>query len=208
MYDLSDFRKNYSGKSLKVEESPFNPIDLFEVWFNDALKQENGEANAVIVSTVDENNMPHSRVVLLKEFSDKGFVFFTNYHSMKGKQIENNPYVSLLFFWQNLQRQVRIEGKAQKISPRLSDDYFYSRPIESQFGAMVSQQSEILANKRELLKQYEQLKKFNKPKRPKHWGGFIVKPKYFEFWQGQPNRLHDRLVYKLEKKWTKNLLYP
>ena len=126
----------------------------------------------------------------------------------KGKQLSNNPHISLLFFWQKLQRQVRIEGQVQKVSTRQSDEYFYSRPVESQFGAMASKQSEPLNNKKELLNYFEQLKNENKPKRPKHWGGYIVKPEYFEFWQGQPNRLHDRVVYKFEQTWKKHLLYP
>ncbi|HNV95534.1 MAG TPA: pyridoxamine 5'-phosphate oxidase [Bacteroidales bacterium] len=208
MYDLSDFRKNYSGKSLELEFLPSNPFDLFGIWFDDAVKNEEGEVNAVVISTVDALNKPHSRVVLLKEFSSKGFVFFTNYLSAKGKQLSNNPHISLLFFWQKLQRQVRIEGQVQKVSTRQSDEYFYSRPVESQFGAMASKQSEPLNNKKELLNYFEQLKNENKPKRPKHWGGYIVKPEYFEFWQGQPNRLHDRVVYKFEQTWKKHLLYP
>ncbi|MGQ9846304.1 MAG: pyridoxine/pyridoxamine 5'-phosphate oxidase, partial [Bacteroidales bacterium] len=132
----------------------------------------------------------------------------TNYLSDKGKQIENNPHVALLFFWQKLHRQVRIEGVAQKISAHESDEYFKSRPIESQFAAMASKQSQQLPNRKELLDRYEQLKKENNPKRPDYWGGYIVKPNYFEFWQGQANRLHDRVVYKLELAWEKNLLFP
>lgn len=208
MYDLSDFRKNYSGKSLELEHLPSNPYDLFKIWFDEAVKNEDGEANAIVISTVDALNKPHSRVVLLKEFSSKGFVFFTNYNSAKGKQLTNNPHISLLFFWQKLQRQVRIEGQAQKLSTWQSDEYFYFRPVESQFGAMASKQSEPLNDKKELLNYFEQLKNENKPKRPKHWGGYIVKPEYFEFWQGQPNRLHDRVVYKFEQTWKKHLLYP
>lgn len=208
MYDLSNFRKNYSGKSLELELLPSNPYDLFEIWLDEAVKNEDGEANAVIVSTVDSINKPHSRVVLLKGFSHEGFVFFTNYNSAKGKQMEQNNSVSLLFFWQKLQRQVRVEGIAQKLSPQQSDEYFYSRPIESQFGAMVSKQSEILPNKKILLEKFEQIKNENNPHRPEQWGGYIVLPNYFEFWQGQANRLHDRVVYKFEQTWKKHLLYP
>lgn len=208
MYDLSDFRKDYSGKSLSIEKLPYHPIDLFKLWFDEAVMYEDGEPNAVIVSTIDLFNKPHSRVVLIKGFSNDGFVFYTNYLSSKGKQIENNPYVALLFFWQKLQRQVRIEGLAQKISTQQSEEYFNSRPIESQFGAMASKQSELLLNRQELLDRYEQIKKENKPKRPYYWGGYIVTPDYFEFWQGQPNRLHDRVVYKFEQTWKKHLLFP
>lgn len=208
MYDLSDFRKNYSCKSLDIEKLPTNPVDLFKIWFDEAVKNEDDEANAVIVSTVDSFNKPHSRVVLLKQFSNDGFVFFTNYLSSKGKQIENNPHVALLFFWQKMQRQVRIEGIAQKISTHQSEEYFNLRPIESQFGTMASKQSEVLLNRKELLERYEQIKKENKPKRPDHWGGYIVKPNYFEFWQGQANRLHDRVVYTMQHTWKKHLLFP
>lgn len=208
MYDLSNFRKNYSGKSLDIEKLPSHPLDLFKIWFDEAIKNEDGEANAVIVSTVDLFNKPHSRVVLLKGFSNEGFVFFTNYLSSKGRQIENNACVALLFFWQKLQRQVRIEGITQKISTRQSEEYFNSRPLESQFAAMASKQSERLLNRKELLDRYEQIKKENKPKRPQYWGGYIVVPNYFEFWQGQANRLHDRVAYKLEQTWEKHLLYP
>ena len=193
---------------MDLEFFPSNPFDIFGIWFAAAVYNEEGEVNAVVISTVDALNKPHSRVVLLKEFSSKGFVFFTNYLSAKGKQLSNNPHISLLFFWQKLQRQVRIEGQVQKVSTRQSDEYFYSRPVESQFGAMASKQSEPLNNKKELLNYFEQLKNENKPKRPKHWGGYIVKPEYFEFWQGQPNRLHDRVVYKFEQTWKKHLLYP
>lgn len=209
MYDLSDLRKNYSGKILTIENTPSSPFDLFILWFDDALREETGEANAMIVATVDEKMQPHSRVVLLKSFSEQGFVFFTNYHSQKGKDISVNPLVALLFFWQALQRQVRIHGKAQYITREESETYFNSRPIDNQYAAMASQQSSILPDKKVLINEYERLKQEQKPKCPEYWGGYIVIPYYFEFWQGQPNRLHDRLVYELNNEvWEKYLLYP
>ncbi len=210
MYDLSEFRKNYSGKSLNIEQLPSYPVDLFAIWMEDAIKNEEGESNAVILSTCDKDLKPHSRVVLLKSFSEKGFVFFTNYKSNKGKQIEQNSNVALLFFWQKLQRQIRIEGKALKISEEESDRYFYSRPVESQWAAIASEQSHILEEKKILLERYEAIKKSSLVQRPKNWGGFLVVPEYFEFWQGQPNRLHDRVVYQEndDKSWKRHYLYP
>ncbi|NSW45771.1 MAG: pyridoxamine 5'-phosphate oxidase [Bacteroidales bacterium] len=209
MYDLSNFRKNYSGKSLEINTMPPHPLEWFKYWFNDAVQNEWGEANAMIVSTTDNEGKPHSRVVLLKDFSEEGFVFFTNYESQKGKQIDFNNTVALLFFWQKLQRQVRIEGITHKVSPQRSDEYFYSRPYESQIAAMVSKQSQILKSKTLFIQEYEKSLREHQPIRPSHWGGYIVKPYYFEFWQGQPNRLHDRVSYRLENNnWIKYLLYP
>jgi len=209
MYDLSNFRKNYSGKSLEINTMPANPFDWFSFWFDEAIHNEWGEANAMVLSTTDSEGKPHSRVVLLKEFSENGFVFFTNYESHKGKHIQVNATVALLFFWQKLQRQVRIEGMATKLSPQQSDNYFYSRPYENQIAAMVSKQSKPLESKEKLLQEYEKLLKEQNAIRPCNWGGYIIKPFYFEFWQGQPNRLHERVVYQLENSnWIKYLLYP
>lgn len=203
MYNLSDYRKNYSGKPIKPFSDPFK---LFEKWFEEAKLSEPFEVNAMILSTVDAEHRPHTRVVLLKSFSHEGFIFFTNYLSAKGKQIENNPHVSLLFFWQSLQRQVRISGIAQKIPKEQSDEYFYSRPSDSQRAAVVSKQSQILTSRTKLIKEY---KKVLDPVRPEHWGGYIVTPNYFEFWQGMESRLHDRVAYTIQNnKWTYVRLYP
>lgn len=203
MYNLSEYRKNYSGKPIK----PFNdPLKLFEKWFAEAKASEPFEVNAMILSTVDAENCPHTRVVLLKSFSPDGFVFFTNYLSAKGKQIENNPNVSLLFFWQSLQRQVRISGIAKKITPQQSDEYFNSRPLDSRRAAVASKQSQILTSRTKLIQEFNKVKN---PVRPEHWGGYQIEPNYFEFWQGMPSRLHDRLVYtKQDKRWTYVRLYP
>ncbi len=203
MYNLSNYRKNYSGKPIKALNDPFK---LFERWFDEAKASEPFEVNAMILSTVDAEYHPHTRVVLLKSFSPEGFVFFTNYLSAKGKQIENNPNVSLLFFWQSLQRQVRICGIAKKTTQQQSDDYFNSRPLDSQRAAVVSKQSQILSSRTKLIREFNKVKN---PVRPEHWGGYIIEPNYFEFWQGMPSRLHDRLVYtKHNKEWTYMRLYP
>ncbi len=205
-YDLSTFRKNYTGKIIRPTDTPF---ELFAKWFDEAIRTESGEANAMVLATVDEQNHPHARMVLLKSFTDDGFVFFTNYQSNKGRHIEHNRVVSLLFFWQRLQRQVRISGTAKKILPSLSDEYFYSRPIESQHAAMISKQSGVLSSRNKLLKEYRQSLKHNKAIRPEHWGGYCVLPFYFEFWQGMPSRLHDRLVYEFDNNcWNIYRLYP
>lgn len=203
MYNLSDYRKNYSGKPIK----PFNdPFKLFEKWFDEAKLSDPFEVNAMILSTVDAELRPHSRVVLLKSFSHEGFVFFTNYLSAKGKQIANNPNVSLLFFWQSLKRQVRISGVAQIIPKEQSDEYFYSRPLDSQRAAVASKQSQILTSRRKLIQEFNKVKK---TVRPENWGGYVVVPNYFEFWQGMESRLHDRVVYSRQnEQWTYVRLYP
>lgn len=203
MYNLSDYRKNYSGKPIKPINNPFA---LFEKWFAEAKASEPFEVNAMILSTVDAQHRPQTRVVLLKSFSHDGFTFFTNYLSAKGKQIENNPNVSLLFFWQSLQRQVRISGIAQKIPKEQSDEYFYSRPLDSQRAAVASKQSQILTSRATLIKEFKTVKN---PVRPEHWGGYVVIPDYFEFWQGMESRLHDRVAYtKHNEQWTHVRLYP
>ncbi len=204
-YDLSAYRKNYRGKIIQATS---NPIELFTQWFNEALKKETGEPYAMALATVDEQGLPQVRMVLLKSFSDEGFVFFTNYLSHKGKQIVLNPVVSLLFFWQRIQRQVRITGTATKVDDTVSDNYFYSRPVESQVAAIISKQSNRLFDRKKLLADYRRMKG-TKPVRPKHWGGYVVVPLYYEFWQGMPSRLHDRLVYeKKENDWITYRLYP
>lgn len=191
--DLKDWRLDYNKYNLKEEDIPSEPFSLFREWFERASTDQNPEPNAMILSTSAPN--PNARVVLLKELKDDGFVFFTNYNSAKGQEIDNNNDVSLLFFWPMSQRQVRICGKATKISRERSEAYFSSRPIESQISAMASPQSQEIKGE-ELLKRIEEIKEQNNIECPSFWGGYTVIPSSIEFWQGQIGRLHDRWRFK------------
>ena len=209
--DLSRYRKEYLKGVLIEEDLPENPIKLFSDWFNNADSKSNEiEPNAMSLSAIDLNGVPITRVVLLKKFSNDGFVFCTNYSSRKGKSITKNPNVCMSFFWSSLEQQVIINGKASKVSEADSDNYFNSRPIGSRLGAIISNQSEIIPS-REYLE--NKLKKNNlennSVKRPKNWGGYIVDPTSIEFWQGRENRLHDRILYKKENNiWNYVRLSP
>lgn len=182
-----------------------NPFELFQIWFDEAVKAPEVESNAFVLSTLDENLQPSSRIVYLKEVVNEQFVFFTNYNSHKGKDIEKNNKVSMLFFWPLMSRQVRIDGICTKTSEEVSDDYFNSRPRNSQLGAWASHQSDILNNRKELEDRFVELEKKypNEIPRPPHWGGYKIDPIQVEFWQGRPSRLHDRLVLtKNNGVWT------
>ncbi|MDP2302668.1 MAG: pyridoxamine 5'-phosphate oxidase [Ignavibacteria bacterium] len=209
---VSNLRKNYSLFELNENELPNNPISLFEKWFNQAVESEVDEPNAMTLATCSKDGKPSARIVLLKEFSSDGFIFFTNYESRKGIEIISNPNVALVFLWKELERQIRIVGFSEKTSREESEKYFYSRPIESQIGAYISTQSSVLTSKEELFKKFEGIKKQcknNKIPFPENWGGFRVVPNEMEFWQGQPNRLHDRIVYSRNKNdWSTKRLYP
>lgn len=198
--DLSDFRKSYLKGVLNEGELPGNPIKLFSDWFGfiDSKRTEL-EPNAMSLSTVNKDNTPSTRIVLLKKFSKEGFVFFTNYNSRKGQAIKNNPNVSLSFFWPSTEQQVIISGIASKLDEIDSENYFNSRPIGSQLGALVSNQSEVIKS-RDILENKMTELKLSKTNiiRPKNWGGYIVSPFSIEFWQGRDNRLHDRILYKKE----------
>ncbi|OIO99531.1 MAG: pyridoxamine 5'-phosphate oxidase [Bacteroidetes bacterium CG2_30_32_10] len=199
--DLKKFRKNYTKLTLSKKEVNKNPFLQFNNWFEDALMNENSEVNAMIFATVGENNKPSARVVLLKDFDEKGFVFFTNYESKKGKQISQNNYAAIVFFWHNIERQVRIEGAISKISNDQSDSYFEERPLGNKIGAIVSPQSQVILNSQYLedLKTKIETKLQNKEiHRPANWGGYCLEPDLFEFWQGRADRLHDRLQYRKE----------
>jgi pyridoxamine 5'-phosphate oxidase len=212
--NIAAIRKNYSKKTLSENEIHFGPIQQFDQWWQEAIASEIDEVNAMTLATASVDGLPAARIVLLKGFSEKGFVFFTNYNSYKGKQMADNPKACLVFFWKELERQVRITGLVEKISEKESDDYFYSRPIESQAGASVSPQSEVIENREWLEAQFKNFEKDIQSavsiKRPLHWGGYLVKPVVIEFWQGRSSRLHDRLQYTLEEngKWKIERLAP
>jgi pyridoxamine 5'-phosphate oxidase len=183
-----------------------NPFNGFSLWFDEAIANNEIEANACVLSTVDNANLqPTSRIVYLKELKNNQFVFYTNYKSQKGKELSDNPKASLLFFWPGLQRQLRIEGIVNKVSPEESDIYFASRPRESQLGAWASHQSEILNDRNDLITRLEELdlKYPDRVPRPPHWGGYALRPQLLEFWQGLPSRLHDRLIFqKTDDNWN------
>ncbi|MBN3519277.1 pyridoxamine 5'-phosphate oxidase [Algoriphagus lutimaris] len=209
--NISAIRKDYSLKTLNINDLYTNPIDQFNLWFQEALASKVIEINAMTLSTIGEDGFPNGRIVLLKEV-DSGFVFFTNYQSQKGRELAKNPAASLTFFWPELERQVRIKGEIEKVSSKLSDEYFFSRPKGSQIGAWTSPQSQKLKSKEELeRKQKEIEEKFeNTPMtRPPHWGGYRLTPSYMEFWQGRPSRLHDRVCYEERNgTWELSLLAP
>ena len=211
--DLSDFRKQYTKGRLISSEVPPTPFILFKDWFDEVQsKGKEQETNAMTLSTQQPDGGVASRVVLLKEVSDEGFVFYTNYNSSKGQSIEHNNQVCISFFWQSMERQVIIQGTARKLPPDISDQYFQSRPRGSQMGAHVSNQSEVIENRFTLEKRLKFLEDQYKNKlipRPTHWGGYVVSPHSIEFWQGRANRLHDRLVYMLKSStWVIKRLSP
>ena len=205
--DLHNIRAEYRKKVLSQLECHANPITQFEHWLDDAINAQVNEPTAMNLATVNENGRPSSRMVLLKEVNVQGFVFFTNYHSRKGRAIEQQPYVALTFFWPELERPVRIEGKAEKISAEQSDAYFASRPYTSRIGAWASEQSAVISGYKSLLAKAALIAAqhpLNVP-RPESWGGYLVTPDRIEFWQGRPSRLHDRICYLLENGEWKNV---
>jgi pyridoxamine 5'-phosphate oxidase len=212
--DLGSLRKSYEKNTLDDDIKSINPFDLFQDWFTAADKHtEIEEANAMTLVTLELDGFPRGRIVLLKQFSEAGFVFYTNYNSNKSKAINAFDKVGLTFFWPEMERQVLIKGMAQKVAKETSDTYFYSRPKGSQIGAIVSPQSEPIENRDFLenrLDKLEVLYEDKSPKRPDHWGGYLVVPNSIEFWQGRPNRLHDRIEFILEqhKSWAAKRLAP
>lgn len=214
MTDLSNYRRSYEKSQLTEDHLPEDPITLFRNWFVEVEEfGSSAEVNAMTVSTIGLDGFPKSRVVLLKQFTYEGFIFYTNYNSEKGRAIAANPNICLSFFWHELERQVIIKGVAEKVAENLSDGYFESRPEGSRLGAIVSPQSEVIPSRQYLEENLHDLEKEYSGKeilRPAHWGGYIVKPVEIEFWQGRANRLHDRIRYKLQDdfSWKTDRLAP
>lgn len=212
--DLGDYRKSYEKQELLENAISSNPMEVFQKWFYEVdTNYEEGETNAMTVSTLGTDGFPKSRVVLLKKYTHEGFIFYTNYNSEKGKAIETHPKVCLSFFWPKAERQVIIKGTAEKIAPNMSDGYFESRPRGSQLGALVSHQSQVVENRTVLENELQQLEEKYEGKdisRPEYWGGYLVRPVSIEFWQGRPNRLHDRIRFtlNLEYDWVMERLSP
>ncbi len=200
--NLHHLRENYETGSMDINNMYPSPILQFSSWFEEAGKAGIPEPNAMVLSTVSSEGKPSSRVVLLKEFTSQGFIFFTNYLSKKGQELAKNPNACLNFWWGPLERQIRIEGVMEKISEKESDDYFYSRPIGSQAGAVISPQSTEIINREWLEQKFIEIQLKGEIIRPDHWGGYILIPESLEFWQGRSNRLHDRLVYDKAENGT------
>lgn len=212
--DLGNYRKSYEKQELLETNISSNPMEVFQKWFHEVNSNfDEGETNAMTISTIGLDGFPKNRVVLLKKYTHEGFIFYTNYKSEKAKAIFSNPNVCLSFFWPKAERQVIIKGVAEKVSSNMSDGYFESRPRGSQLGALVSHQSEVIGSREVLEHELRQLEeKFGgkEIKRPEHWGGFMVQPISIEFWQGRPNRLHDRIRFTLNEEydWVMERLSP
>jgi pyridoxamine 5'-phosphate oxidase len=209
---IADIRTEYSQRQLSIADTDADPVAQFGKWFGEALHAEIAEPNVMGLSTVGENGRPSSRIVLIKDFDQRGFTWFTNYQSRKGVELQHHPYAALLFHWIELERQIRIEGRVEQVTAEESEQYFQSRPLKSRIGAIASAQSEVVTDRATLEQQYAavELQAGDHPHRPQHWGGYRLKPDYIEFWQGRPSRLHDRISYTLnaDGSWTRQRLQP
>jgi len=210
---IAGLREDYRAKTLEITDVDANPIQQFNTWFQEALDSQIKEANAMTIATVDAQGKPAARIVLLKGFDENGFIFYTNYDSRKGQELAANPNIAVVFLWKDLERQIRIEGIAEKVAPKVSLNYFQSRPKGSQIGAWASPQSQVIAD-RSILEQNvidlkEKYKDADNLPIPSHWGGYQIKPTLIEFWQGRSSRLHDRICYKLVgEEWKIERLAP
>jgi pyridoxamine 5'-phosphate oxidase len=213
MSTIADLRKEYSSESLLETDVATDPMTQFAKWWQDAVSSQIDEVNAMTLATASADGLPAARIVLLKGFDEKGFVFFTNYKSYKAMQLEENPRACLLFYWKELERQVRVIGLVKKIEDDENDAYFNSRPKNSRIGALASPQSQVIESRQWIDEQFLKLLndyKDKDPQRPSHWGGYWIQPIIIEFWQGRPSRLHDRIQYTLEEsgKWKIERLAP
>lgn len=214
MKNIEDIRKDYQKGNLSEENVQENPLAEFAVWFDNALKNNKLEPNAMVLSTVSQTGQPSSRVILLKGLDETGFVFFTNYESRKGKELAESPFASLLFFWAELEQQIRIEGKVERVSEKESADYYHSRPRGSQIGAWASPQSQVIPNREYLEEKVEKLSEEFENQEvipyPNFWGGFRLVPHRMEFWQGRSSRLHDRILFEKDESgnWQRSRLAP
>jgi pyridoxamine 5'-phosphate oxidase len=209
---ISDLRSEYASQSLLEDDVAEHPVDQFSIWWQQVRESKVIEPNAMTLATASADGMPTARIVLLKDFSPEGFVFFTNYNSFKGRQLEENPRACLVFFWKELERQVRITGLVSKLTEEESTAYFLSRPLGSQLGAWTSPQSQVIKSRDWLDQEYLRVKETigQDIKKPPFWGGYRVQPVIVEFWQGRPSRLHDRIQYTLEENgsWKRERLAP
>ena len=210
---IAEIRREYKRESFSEKDAASNPFLQFDKWWKEALDSLIDEVNAMTLATADNHGKPSARIVLLKNYDDRGFVFFTNYSSRKGREIDENPQATLLFFWKELERQVRIEGTITKIDDKESDEYYYSRPLGSRIGAWASPQSQVVNDRSVIEENFLQFEQqfADAPliPRPPYWGGYRVIPSYIEFWQGRESRLHDRIAYQLEaSSWSIQRLAP